>query len=138
TGLHALLERDALFVTSVVNRWCAFEIVWHLLHGDLRVALRRVGGTWTGASLDGDDGEVQVSARCYTPRSLAQLLGPFFRLEQVLGLGVFVPPPYLSQLAGAHPGPFRALESLEGWCADAFPFSWSGDHFTAIFRRCDV
>jgi ubiquinone/menaquinone biosynthesis C-methylase UbiE len=134
-ALARLLRPNAALVCSVMNRWCAWEIVWELLRLHPRRAFRRLGKGWLTAGLASPGGSLPVPVLYYTPRGFVRALAPQFRLQAVFGLPVFLPPPYLAHLLDRHPALFSRLQRVEGLLRDRFPFYNLGDHFLLVATR---
>lgn len=56
---------------------------------------------------------------------------PYFELQSVTGLGIFLPPPYTTPREGRL---FRGLQTLERCAAGLFPFNRLGDHGLLAMR----
>jgi SAM-dependent methyltransferase len=134
-ALFHLLRPGAVLICSVMNRWCAWEIAWALLHLQPRTAFRRLGRGWVAAGLAGADGRLAVPTRYYGPRAFARAMAPHFRLLSIRGLPVFLPPPYLDHLPEQHPALMTRLEKLECRLGNRFPFHSLGDHFLVTLVR---
>jgi hypothetical protein len=70
-----------------------------------------------------------VPTRYYNPYEFAQAFTPYFQVQTVRGLPVWLPPPYLDHLVTCHPTLFSRLQMLEFRLRDRFPFHSLGDHF---------
>jgi hypothetical protein len=81
------------------------------------------------------EGRVEVPTRYYTPSGLLRAFRPHFRMQRVLGLTTFLPPPYLDHLLERFPGLFGRLVALERRLRERFPFHGLGDHFLAVLAR---
>jgi SAM-dependent methyltransferase len=136
--LADLLRPGARLVCSIMGRWCAWEILWGLVHLRPRQAFRRLGPDWIGAGLASPDGSLSVPVRYYTPRAFARAFKPHFRVGTARGLPVVLPPPYLDHLLERHPWLFTRLMSLERGLRDRFPFHSLGDHFLLVMERRDA
>lgn len=134
-ALAHLLRPGGAFACSVMNRWCAWEIGWELLHLHPRWAFRRAGTGRLTAGLASPGGSLPVPVRYYTPRDLTRLLAPQFRTEKVFGLPILLPPPYLAHLLERHPALFSGLERIERLVRGRFPFHTLGDHFSLLAIR---
>jgi SAM-dependent methyltransferase len=130
-----LLRPGAPFVCSVMNRWCAWEILWGLVHLRPRQAFRRLKHGWLDAGLASSQGRLSVPTRYYSPRSFARHFEPSFRVQQVRGLPVLLPPPYLAHLLQRFPVAFSRLEEIERRIRDRYPFSSMGDHTLLVMLR---
>jgi SAM-dependent methyltransferase len=134
-ALAELLRPGAPFVCSVMNRWCAWEIGWGLMHLRPGQAFRRLQGGWIDAGLASPEGRLAVPTRYYNPRSFARQFEPSFRVERMRGFPVLLPPPYLGYLLDRFPVGFARLEGIEQRLRDRYPFSSLGDHTLLIMRR---
>jgi SAM-dependent methyltransferase len=134
-ALSHLLRPGARFVCSIMGRWCAWEILWGLVHLRPRQAFRRLGQDWIGAGLASPDGTLSVPVRYYRPGDVARVFEPDFRVCATRGLPVFLPPPYLDHLLERHPALFSRLMRLEHGLRDRFPFHSLGDHFLLVMER---
>ncbi len=115
---------------AVMGPWCAWEVAWHGLHGDLRTATRR----WRGRAV-ADIGGVTFPVYYPTPGRLQRDLGPCFRRLRLWGLGVFVPPSDLYTAVGKHRRLARLLTGLEKRTAPHWPFKHLGDHYWLELQR---
>jgi ubiquinone/menaquinone biosynthesis C-methylase UbiE len=114
-----------------MNRWCVWEIAWHLLHLQPGTALRRLRSAGVEAHVDG--GKLQV----WYPGipALRRTFGPMFQLKRVIGLGVFLPPSYLEPVVAKRPRLWCWLMRLERVTAARFPFNRLADHVILEFQR---
>jgi SAM-dependent methyltransferase len=133
SGLARLLRPEAIFFCSVMNRVCAWEIVWGLSHFRWREATRRLGRGWRMARMSAGPGEppTEFPVRYYSPGEFAAALKPHFRAEQVMGYPVIIPPPYLASRFPNAPGRLSRIERR----ARRIPgLRALGDHFVIVFR----
>ena len=135
SALAGLLRPEAFLVCSVMNRWCAWEIAWGLLHLRPRHAFRRLGRGWIEAGLASPDGRQVVPVRYYTPRAFARAFKPYFRFRDVRGLPVLLPPPFLDSFCGRHPALMAHLEAADRRWRGRWPISCLGDHFLMVLER---
>jgi ubiquinone/menaquinone biosynthesis C-methylase UbiE len=134
-ALARLLGPGAALVCSVMNRWCAWEIAWGLLHLRPRQALRRIGRDEVAAGLAAPGGRLSVPTRYYSPRALARAFAPHFAVRRVRALPVVLPPPYLAHLVARRPGALARLARLDRRLRDRFPFRSLGDHTLMVLAR---
>ncbi|HSR33307.1 MAG TPA: methyltransferase domain-containing protein [Anaerolineae bacterium] len=137
-ALADLLRPGASLVCSIMNRLCAWEIFWGLLHLQPGQAFRRLSGDWVAAGLVAPEGRLSVPTRYYRPGTFARAFAPHFRLRRVRALPVFLPPPYLDALVERHPALLDRLEPVERGLRDRFPFHSLGDHFLAVLQRAEA
>jgi ubiquinone/menaquinone biosynthesis C-methylase UbiE len=115
---------------AVMGPWCAWEVGWHALHGDLRTAARR----WRSSTL-ANIGGVTFPVYYPTPARLRRDFGSSFRQRWLWGLGVFVPPSDLYAAVGKHRRFARTLTVLERLLAPHWPFKYMGDHYWLELER---
>jgi len=136
TGLTRLLRPGGCFVCSVMARWCPFEIVWYLLHGRPRTAMRRLRHGWQIAPVAGGDHvRVNVPVRYLSASDIAHAFTPDFDLRRVFSLPLLLPPPYLDDLFRRHRALFAQLESWERRLRDRWPWRNTGDHLALVLRK---
>ncbi len=123
-----LLERSIRpgghVVAVLMNRYCAWEIIWHTLHLQARMAFRRIAPAGTKARICGRDVQVWYPS----VKAILRVFGPGFTLRRRFGLGVFLPPSYLQDAVVRHSRLFGLLRRLEGAPMAARIFSRFGDH----------
>lgn len=128
-GLAQLLPVGAAALLVMFGPFAPGEVLVQLLKGDVRSALRRLRRAPAPARLGGHDFHVQYPA----PRQVARAFEPWFRLERVRGIGIFVPPSAAEPAISRAPRLLRALEALDA--AVAAPLALLGDHVLLHFRR---
>ena len=134
-ALARLVRRGGAVVCSVMNRWCAWEMGWGLLHLHPSQAFRRLGRGWLDAGLASPDGRLAVPTRYYSPGGFGRSFRPHFRVRLVRGLPVLLPPPYLAHLVERRPRLFARAERIERHLRDRLPFRALGDHFLIVLER---
>ena len=129
-SISSRLKSGAQVLLCLSTRFCVWEILYYLLRGNPRKALRRCGGI-TAAKL------AQHSFRVYYPtlRSLTQSLGPEFRLLSVTGIGVAVPPSYMEGWARKNPKLMRFCETIDARLSRWPGFRVLGDHMLLHLER---
>jgi|SRR5579862_461829 len=131
--LAPLLRPGARVFICVFSRFCAWEILWYLLHANPEKAFRRFGPV-TKASLG--DGRV-IPVYRHTARSLTSAFAPYFRFKGRKGVGISVPPSYVERLAIRLPRGMAAAKSLDR-LVSAWPFFRSiADHNLMMFERTE-
>jgi SAM-dependent methyltransferase len=106
--LSGRLALGAPLLLCFSTRYCLWEIVYFLLRGEPRKALRR----WSGVSQARMDGLVFP---VYYP-SIAQLrsaFGPEFRLVSTTAVGLAVPPSYVESWMTSRPRLLKLLEAID-------------------------
>jgi SAM-dependent methyltransferase len=122
---HRLLKPGGIVVASIMNRLCLWEIIYYLLRGDPKNALRRFSkdGVWTEVR------SVKMKTFYYQPQEVMKLFSPYFEALRVSALSTFLPPLYLNRWLEKHRNIHRLLESLETSLGSRAPFNGWGDHF---------
>lgn len=130
-ALAGWIKPHGHLVLVLMNRWCAWEIVWHLLHLQPRVAFRRMRRGGVEARVGGG------IVRTWYPSigSIRRVFSPSFEVKRVIGLGVFLPPSYLERIVAKRPRLFQTLIGLERATAKVSPFSNLADHVIIEFNR---
>ncbi|MGE5326918.1 MAG: class I SAM-dependent methyltransferase [Deltaproteobacteria bacterium] len=129
--LGRLLKPGAKLVICVFGRWCAWEIAWHLAHGNPRKAFRRQDRNGAVAHLNGAELRIVYPA----VRDLSRAFAPYFRLKSRQGVGVLVPPTYLEPLAFQFPRAFRNAEHFDRALSRIPVVRIFADHILLTFER---
>jgi ubiquinone/menaquinone biosynthesis C-methylase UbiE len=128
--LATLLRTNASLVICVSTRFCAWEMIWFLLHGNLRKAFRRCSGRTTATV-----GEFAVDVYYPTVRKLQQLFAPSFVMHSCKGVGITVPPSYVETWINRHPKLLRTLCAIDRIISSLPGFRILGDHMILRFER---
>jgi len=113
------------------NRVCPAEIVWYLLHGQLRKAFRRFSHNSTARI-----GERTISVFYPSARHVQRAFAPSFALERLAAIGLFVPPTYFGEWATNHAKALRRLDRFDEVFAEWPMLRILGDHVLLEFKRC--
>ena len=108
----------------IMSRVCLWETLWYALHGDFVRATRR----WKGEAVS------SVTPRVFYPtvNAICRALAPDFALAASHGIGVAVPPSYVTGLSDRTIGRLDAIDQR----AASWPVLRSlGDHHLLIFRK---
>ncbi len=120
----------ALFV--VMNPYCPWETLWHLLYGQFKESIRRFAKNGLQVSIaDGNTFQVWYPS----PDQLKSEFQTHFEARHLEGLGVFLPPSYFNHLVSKHPSLFAKLARLEEKVASRFPWNRLNDHYILELRR---
>jgi ubiquinone/menaquinone biosynthesis C-methylase UbiE len=125
-----LVKPNGRLVLCFSTRFCLIEILYYLVLGRWRTALRRCKG-YTDVTIDG------VTFMVYYPtiRKIRRSFAPHFRLYSCTGVGVAVPPSYLEAWTRQHPRLFRLLRRLEERLAALPILRNTGDHVLLCFEK---
>lgn len=110
---------------------CPWEIGWYLLHGQVRLALRRFR---TGGEAHVGDGRT-IRVWYPTPKTLAAEFAPYFAVRQLVGIGSLLPPSYLSGLVDRWPGLFEHFARADRRMGTMWPWTWLNDHYLMVLER---
>jgi SAM-dependent methyltransferase len=133
--LARLVKPRGLIVLCLFGRFCVWEILWYLAHGQTGKAFRRLRGGGCSASPSGKGTPVHV--RYYSVRKLASIFGPEFRLKRWRGVGIAVPPSYVEPLARRFPAALDYLVSFDRRLG-ALPLVGAvADHVLLTLERVD-
>jgi SAM-dependent methyltransferase len=129
-ALAKLTTPGSPLLLCLSTRFCLTEILYYMLRGQPRKALRRCTGR-TQASLDG----APLTVYYPTLSQLRHSFAPHFRLLSVRGVGVAIPPSYLERWARRHPRTFHLLCRLEALVASLPLLRSTGDHLLLQLER---
>ena len=128
--LAALLPPTAPLVVCLSTRFCAWEIIWFLLHGKFRKAFRRCSGRATAKV-----GDFTIDVYYPTLGTLQQLFSPSFALRSCTGIGVAVPPSYVESWIRSYPQLLGFLRAVDKVISTLPGFRVIGDHMLLHFER---
>jgi SAM-dependent methyltransferase len=128
--LAGRLKPNAPALLCLSTRFCVWEMLHYLLHGDLHRAFRRCAGV----------SEARIGSTTFpvyypTLNSLSRSFHPFFRIRSVIGIGICVPPSYMETWAIGNPRLFGLCEAV-----DSIVRTWPGirvlgDHMLLHMER---
>lgn len=128
-GRLAELVRPGGWVVLVpMGPFCPWEIAWYALHADLHTAFRRLRGPASARI-----GPLSVPIYYPSASRLCDDFAPWFQLEGVRSLGLWLPPSYLGHLVERFPRLFAWLDRVETGLA-GLTSGW-GDHYIVVLRR---
>jgi methylase of polypeptide subunit release factors len=133
-ALSDLLEPDSTVVLSFVNKYCAWEVIWHLLRGRFRTAFRRFGHATTATvRFEWQEEKVPV----FYPRvdELEHTFAPYFTDIARIALPWLLPPQYLDRILRHRPRLFKAMSRIDRLLSNYWPFNVIGDHVVVVMRR---
>ena len=122
-----LLEPEGYYILVVMGPWVLWEMAYFTLKGQFNRAFRRISGRcrWRDMII-------------YYPsvRQITKAMSPYFKLVESQALGLFMPPPYLSDSIESRPKLHRALTYLEDKSKQC-PGLWQlADHYLLVFKKC--
>jgi methylase of polypeptide subunit release factors len=133
-ALDKLVMPGGQLVLSFINKYCAWETLWHLLKGRPRAAFRR----WrkvAEATVRSEWQEERVPVY-YRPLSdLERAFAPYFTRITCYSLPWLLPPQYLDPILRGRLRLFSILSYLDRAMSAHWPFNIIGDHVVIVFRR---
>ncbi|MEK7422979.1 MAG: class I SAM-dependent methyltransferase [Actinomycetota bacterium] len=134
-SLSALVRPGGYAVFTVIGRWCPWEIVHYARRRRWRRVSVRFARGVTPVSMNGRT----IWTSYYTPRQfLASWTGGHGSPWSVVSresLSLFVPPPYIAEVADRRPRLFERLERADEMTCRLPLFRDLGDHFLVVLRR---
>lgn len=124
------LRVNGILILTLMNRYCAWEFLGGVSKLDFRAATRR----WRGSAMWESNGH-QLEVRYPTVSSLRRQLAPEFKLLEVKGIGVFLPPSEWFNVVQTRPRLLSSLSAVEKATARWWPFDRLGDHVTVVFQK---
>jgi ubiquinone/menaquinone biosynthesis C-methylase UbiE len=128
--LAILLPSGAPLLICLSTRFCVWEMLWFLIHGDFRKAFRRCSG-----HANAKVGDYTVDVAYPTIHQLQELFSPSFILRSYRGVGVVVPPSYVETWIRKHPKLLRAFSAIDRQISTLPGFRIIGDHVLLHFER---
>jgi ubiquinone/menaquinone biosynthesis C-methylase UbiE len=130
--LARLLQPGATALLCWMGRYCLWEMIWYLAHGNGQKAFRRLRRNQMTAGIGGG---AFVSVHYPSIRSLRRAFAPEFKIKSIKGIGVTVPPSYLEPWAADHPRLIELGEVADTWMGGCPGTRLLGDHILVGFER---
>jgi ubiquinone/menaquinone biosynthesis C-methylase UbiE len=131
--LASLLRPNAPLLVCLSTRFCIWEILWFVFHGNFRKAFRRCSGHTTARV-----GEFVVDVYYPKVRELQKLFSPAFVLRSFSGVGVTVPPSYVEAWIRKHPRLLHLLRAIDRAISRLPGLRVLGDHVLLQFERVQL
>jgi ubiquinone/menaquinone biosynthesis C-methylase UbiE len=129
-NLAALLKPGSPLLICMSTRFCVWEVLWYLLHGNPRKAFRRWPGRTTARV-----GEFEVDVYYPTLRRLQRTFAPHFVMRACSGVGIAVPPSYVEPVIRRHPRLLNFLCLIDKVISSLPWLRVIGDHMLIRFER---
>lgn len=110
---------------GIMAPYCVWEVLWHGLHLDFRVATRRLRGSTF------DDLEITYP----TAKRIKSDFAPYFHCTALMPLGLFLPPSDVFGVIEKRPQLLRRLTGLEDRFAKSSRLAMFADHYWIEFKR---
>ena len=132
-SLANLVKPGGRVLICVWSRVCVAEVIWYLLHGQMKKAVRRFSGKAT-ARLGG----ISIPVAYPSIAECRSAFLPHFRLASRRAIGLFVPPSPVEPWIRKYPNLLISLERLDEICGAWAIFRDVGDHVLLEFVRCSL
>ena len=132
-GLAEMVVPGGRVVLVVMGPLCPWEIGWHLLHGEPRVAVRR----WRAGAAAGVGGGAAIQVWYPSPGRVAREAVPWFNAARRGGIGVALPPSGLSTAMERRGRLLDLTASVERALAGTRLGAAVADHWVLELRRRD-
>jgi len=130
-GLSDLIRPGGEVFLCMLGHFCAWEVVWHSVHGRWGKAFRRLK---TGGVDSRIGGEI-VHVHYPSVRQMREAFAPAFRLASWRGIGVAVPPSWMEPIFQDHPSFVDWLTQIDRWLGVVPGFRGVADHVLLRFVR---
>jgi ubiquinone/menaquinone biosynthesis C-methylase UbiE len=130
--LTRLLRPGARVLLCSMGRYCLWEIIWYLAHGNRQKAFRRLRPNPITASIGGG---AFMRVHYPTVRSMRRTFAPEFKIKFIKGIGLTVPPSYLEHWAVDHPRLIGLGERADAWMGGCPAARVLADHILVGFER---
>lgn len=127
--LNAMIKPGGTLVLGVWNKFCMFEILGYAARMRPSMVVARLRNPVpVGKS------RFCVASDAYSVGMLNNIISPYFRLEKVYGVEMFLPPSNLTRYLPPAPV-LGLLERFEVGIEGTFPWNRLGDHFLGVYSR---
>ena len=125
------LQPGAPLLLCLSTRYCFWETIYFLLHGNPRKAIRR----WKGES-PARFGDIEFPVYYPNVAQLQQSFAPEFRLVSTTGIGIAVPPSYVESWIAGRPSVLKLLSAVDERIRTWPGLRVLGDHMLLHLERC--
>jgi ubiquinone/menaquinone biosynthesis C-methylase UbiE len=131
-SLAGLVRPGGRAVLCVFGSFCLWEVLWYTAAGDVRKAFRRFRRQAVRAGLTTD---TSVTVNYQSVRSLKRIFAPHFLLERWMGVGVALPPSYVTPVAARLPELVDWAFAIDGRVGRVPGLRAFADHALLTFKR---
>lgn len=117
-------------ILCFTNKYCVWEMLWYLAHGNLGKAFRR----WR-ADTETRIGTETVSLHYPGITRILRAFAPWFEPAEIRGVGLTVPPSYLEPWARHFQSAVRLGANIDGLVSHLPLLRGLGDHVLFVFER---
>jgi ubiquinone/menaquinone biosynthesis C-methylase UbiE len=130
TQLARLIRPGGFLVMCLAGRFCAWEVAWYAMRGEIAKATRRLGG-----EADGRMNETTLRVYYRTVAELTRAFAPAFRVVRRRGIGVLVPPTYAENWARRNPGAIGVAACVDSVLSRMPLLRAASDHVLLVMER---
>lgn len=128
-ALHRVIEEDGKLVLGVWNRYCLYEMIGYSFRVRPSMMVARLRNPVpVGKS------RFCVATNSFSVRSLGSVVGKWFKLDSVYGVGIILPPSNLTRYLPGK-GVLGLIERVEMALEPHRPWNHLGDHFLGVYSR---
>jgi len=130
-ALSDLIRPRGEVFLCMLGPFCAWEVVWHSVHGRWRKAFRRMKTGGADARIGGESVHVHYPS----VRQIREAFAPAFRLASWRGIGVALPPSWMEPVFQDRPSFVDWLTQIDRWLGVVPIFRGAADHVLLRFVR---
>ncbi len=129
--LGDLIRPGGQIFLCFLGRVCAWDILWHGVHGRWSKAFQRLKAGGTEARI----GATKIRVYYPSSREVWKAFAPAFKLVATRGIGVTLPPSWMEHSFRNRPGLVERLTRLDQWLGALPVFRGVADHVLYQFVR---
>jgi ubiquinone/menaquinone biosynthesis C-methylase UbiE len=133
-SIARLTRPGGMAVLCFLGRSSVWEIASFLARGSFAKAFRRYAGGGVPAKV----GSTSIPVWYHGVRDLRRILGPWFTIEEIVGLSILSPPPASLSFVDNHPHATDALMGLDDLIRRMPLLRTLGDHVVIVARRSSL
>ena len=127
--LYEIIDEGGILLANVINKYCLWEFFYFLLKFKTKDMFRRLK-TARFMILDED-----VIAWAYSPNKFYGYFKNYFKLKEIVGLNIIVPPPYMEKFYIRFYFLFKYLDKFDALISKLPVVRALGDHFLIIMQK---
>lgn len=127
----SVLKPNGKMFLVIMGTNCRWEQVYFLLKRNREKAFRRKNKTGVRTTIR----ESVFETFYYSPEEITSIFAPHFDLEQIVPVGLFVPPSYLESFFKNKRWLLTILNQLDNWIGSLSIFSNQSDHFVIVLKK---
>ncbi|MBC7871706.1 MAG: class I SAM-dependent methyltransferase [Chitinophagaceae bacterium] len=128
------VKPGGVVMLGVMSPFCVWEIIWHGVHGDFKVATRRLR---KNTIFQPEDSVISITVSYPTIRRMTRDFSPYFECIHLESLGLFLPPSDVFAVIEKRPRLLKLLLTFENAFARIPPLALFADHYWIEFRRLE-